>query len=485
LALLCQTDWAFTEKQASGTLWFLSKSTTVHGGFMTLLPVLWQLLQPFSQQMTAPTFASFCTLVLGWIFARRHNVTGALRACDHFDKHFCAYHRVFAAARWSLDAVGLALLGLVLATCFATGVTVFLVIDDTLCKKYGWKTFGVDSHYDAANTSRKRSNANRSLKRRGHCWVLLGLVLPLPWGSYVCLPLLFRLYMNTKGARRNHCAYRSRPDLGRDLLAMVCRTFPHWSFHLLVDSAYAGQDTLRGLPENCQMTARWQMKIRLCQPAAPKPAHTKGPAAQRGPLLPGPQQMLEGRCDQVELDLYGSHDRYRMASALACLYTVPKRLLRIVVTEQLTASGKPKRREKKTAQAVFYSTVSSVDALTVLAWYCQRWTVEVGIRDSKQALGCEQAQGFSEQAVKRTAPTLMLIHSLVVLWFVREGHRFYRARSWPWYPHKTAISFADMLATLRCRIIRQHLQENLQTPTAIQGSRKAIKTLLRLAKLAA
>jgi hypothetical protein len=455
---------------------------------MDLLPHLRQLLQPFSQAMTAPTFASFTTLLLGWIFARRHNVTGALRAADRFDKHFCAYHRVFCAARWSLDAVGEALLGLILTACFASGATVFLVIDDTLCKKNGWRTWGVDSHYDAANTSRKRSNANRSLKRRGHCWVMLGVVLPFLGreGHYLCLPVLFRLFMNTQGAARNGCVYRSRPDLGRELLKRVCDRFPHWQFHLLVDSAYAGQDTLRGLPHNCQLTARWQMKIRLCQAAPAKRIGQRGSVPKHGPLLPSPTQMLqEGRCGHVCLDGYASHAPYRMASAIARLYTVPQRLLRIVVTEQLTPGGKPKVREGKTNRSVFYSTVVSADALTVLGWYCRRWTMEVAIRDAKQELGCEEAQGWSESAVKRTAPTLLLIYSVVALWFLQEGRRFYRVRRWPWYAHKTAISFADMLGTLRSRLIRQSMKQNLQPLPAMQGSSKALRMLLRLTKLAA
>src|SRR5687767_15190816 len=92
--------------------------------------------------MTRPTFASFCTLVAGWIFAARHNITGSLRARHQAGrratrKHFSAYHRVFAAARWGRDAVGLALLASILLLANACGTTVFLVIDDTLCPKCG------------------------------------------------------------------------------------------------------------------------------------------------------------------------------------------------------------------------------------------------------------------------------------------------------------------------------------------------------------
>jgi hypothetical protein len=455
---------------------------------VVLLPSLIPFLQPFCEQMTRPTFTSFCTLVSGWSFAARHNVAGSLRAVCHAGraataKHFCAYHRVFAAARWGLDAVGLALLAMILSLACVGGATVFLVIDDTLCPKCGRRMFGVDSHYDAANTGRKRSNAKQSLKRRGHCWVILGVVVPLPFakGRHACLPVLFRLYMNKKGARRNAKAYRSRPELARQLLAMVCAQHPQRHFHVLVDSAYGGQDTLRQLPANCDLTARWQLNVRLCQPPPKRQPGQRGRPRQRGPALPSPRGLLDGRCDHLDVELNGKTRGLRVASLIGCLHTVPQRTLRMVAVEPLTSSGKPRPKYR----AFYYSTTTDTDAPGVLQGYALRWTIEVAIHDSKQQGGLGQAQGWSEPAVLRTAPTLMLLYSVVVLWFTHEGHRVYRKPIWPWYRHKTAISFADMLATLRLQTLRHHLKQNLSTPLNPQSRRNPLRLLLRFARLAA
>jgi hypothetical protein len=437
--------------------------------------------------MTRPTFASLCTLVSGWVFASRHNVTGSLRARHHAGrratrKHFSAYHRVFAAACWSRDAVGLALLASILLLAHASGTTVFLIIDDTLCAKCGRRMYGVDSHYDASITGRKRSNANQSLKRRGHCWVILGVLVPLPVVGYCCLPVLFRLFMNTKAAKRNKTKYRSRVDLARDLLAMVCERFPQHRFHALVDSAYAGQDTLRQLPANCDLTARWQMKVRLCEPApTQRRPGQRGPLRKRGPLLPSPEKMLEERCQQLNIELYGRPHKLRVASRVACLYTVPERRLRLVAVEPLKASGKPRPKQR----AFYYSTAADADAVQVLQWYQMRWKIEVAIHDAKQQMGFGQAQGWSEPAVQRTAPTLMLLYSVIVLWFREEGHAKYRKPIWPWYRNKTAISFADMQATLRMQMLRHHLKQNLSDPVNKQGSRNPLRIIARFARLAA
>jgi hypothetical protein len=436
--------------------------------------------------MTRPTFASLCTLASGWVFAARHSVTGSLRARHRAGrhatpKHFSAYHRVFSAARWSRDAVGLAVLSMVLRL-LPGDAAVFLVIDDTLCPKCGRRTYGVDSHYDPANTGRKRSNANKSLKRRGHCWVILGVVVHLPVAGHRCLPVLFRLYMNTKAARRNRTTYRSRVDLGRELLAMACARFPRRRFHALVDSAYAGQDTLRQLPDGCDLTARWQMNVRLCGPAPTRRRpKQRGPLRKRGPLLPSPGQMLGGRCDRLDVGLYGKPHPLRVATCVACLYTVPERSLRLVATEPLSASGKPRPKHR----AFYYSTATDAGAVQVLQWYAMRWTIEVAIHDAKQQMGFGQAQGWSEPAVLRTAPTLMLLYGATVLWFREEGHAKYRKPIWPWYRNKAAISFADMQATLRMEMLRHHLKQNLSDPVSEQGSRNPLRIIARLIRLAA
>jgi hypothetical protein len=478
--------------------------------------------------MTAPTFNSFCTVLCGWLFARRHTVTGALRACGGGGapaKHHSAYHRVFAAARWSLDAVGLAMLALVLNTPGLLGghaAMPFLVVDDTVCRRRGWRMFGVDSHYDAAGTGRKLSNANRSLKVRGHCWVVLGIVVPVPFrpGHHVCLPLLFRLYMNKRAAAANGKPYRGKPHQGRDLVKIVAAAAcPGRPFHLLVDSAYAGQKTLRALPAGWEMTARWQTKVKLCAPPPPPPpadeqqqqqqqvdakADAKGDAkgdakaaadgrgrrsavARRGEPLPTPAEMIDRRpCDErLELDVFGNRQRYRVATCQACLNTVPGRVLRVVVTELLTRGG----RGRPDRQAVVYSTAADASAEEVLTWYALRWSVEVTFRDAKQQLGCGGPQAWTELGVTRSTPTLLLAYAAVVLWYFRDGHR--RWRGGPrvaagWYPHKgDAVSFADMLATLRRATLRHALKADLRAAAAACSPRKAVRALFNLVSLAA
>ena len=182
--------------------------------------------------------------------------------------------------------------------------------------------------------------------------------------------------------------------------------------------------------------------------------------------------MLAGRCRRVTLNVYGRSETARLADVGARVFAVPDRPLRVVAVEA-TRGGR--------GQEVFYSTCHEATAEQVIEGYAARWSIEVSNHDSKQSLGFEEPQGWSRRAVERTAPTAMLLYSLIVLWFAREGHRRYQPLDCPWYVSKTDPSFADMLATLRRESVRQQI---LSLGLTGPGSRK-IKLLLENAALLA
>ena len=125
------------------------------------------LLQVFALAMTEPTAATFRELIIGWVFAPRRTVLGIVR-CSGTTRHHAAFHRVFAAAKWSVDQVGLAVFDLTLR--LAPQVTVFLAGDDTLLARCGLKIFGTGMHRDPCLSSR-----SHTVTRWGHCWVVLSI----------------------------------------------------------------------------------------------------------------------------------------------------------------------------------------------------------------------------------------------------------------------------------------------------------------------
>lgn len=427
---------------------------------MELVPSFAVLLQALSSTMTTPTLTSLTTVLTGWVFAGRHTLTGMIVAAGTAaGKHFSSYHRLFSAAQWSLDELGLAIFALLEPHL---GEVVFVAVDDTLARKRGVKMFGTGMHHDPL-----LSSPGKAITNWGHSWVMVGVIIEFPFrpGHYYCLPILFRLYLNKKSAARHRRTYRTRPELAVEMLELLCNNRKTRRFHAIADSTYGGQSVLCRLPANCDLTSRLLKDARLYELPPERRPGTKGRPQKRGKQLPTPRKMLAQRCRHVTLTIYGRQAESRLAEQIACVYAALQRLLRVVAVEALKGGR---------GQEAFYSTCADAIAVQVLTWYAMRWSIEVSNHDCKQQLGFEEPQGWSRRSVERTAPMAMLLYSLIVLWFARVGQRTWRPAKRPWYASKTAPSFADMLATLRRLSVRQTV---LRWALAGPGSRK-IKQLL-------
>jgi hypothetical protein len=148
------------------------------------------LLAVFRPCCSAPTFRTFSGLVVGLICqTRRRTVCGMLTGAG-LERlwHHGRAHRLFALARWSSDAVGLALTDLIVARLLPAESPLTVAVDDTLFKRSGKKVFGAAWHHDGAAKGPKPIGF-------GNCWVVAGIVVQLSFLSRpVCLPVLARLW---------------------------------------------------------------------------------------------------------------------------------------------------------------------------------------------------------------------------------------------------------------------------------------------------
>jgi hypothetical protein len=398
--------------------------------------------------MSTPSFRNFLIVLSGWVFAPRRTITGMLvTAGVAGDRHHAAFHRLFSAAHWSLDQLGLIVFRLILP--WLEPGTITLTVDDTLACKRGVKMFGAGMHPDPQLSTRKVK-----VVRWGHSWVILAVVVRLPFcpERVFSLPILFRLYLNHNAATRWRRTHRTRPELAVELLDLLCKVHTDRRFHVVVDSGYSGESVLGHLPCNCDLTSRLPMNARLYAAPAPRPPGAVGRPRKRGSRLPTPQQMLCQRGRRVELKLYGDKRRSRIVETVARWHNVPDRSLKVVAVEPLSG-GRPTQ--------AFYSTCAEDTGEQVLFRYSGRWSIEESNKGGKTDLGFEEPQGWSRLAVQRTAPIAMLLYSLIVLWFARDGHRLYRPLVRPWYRKKTQPSFADMLRTLKGESLRQEISKHL------------------------
>jgi hypothetical protein len=182
--------------------------------------------------------------------------------------------------------------------------------------------------------------------------------------------------------------------------------------------------------------------------------------------------MLDARTQRLSMNLYGRKNDVEVASTKGYLFSTPNRLLAIVAVEPLRQGCR---------RRAFYSTCHDATPEQILAWYAQRWSLEVTFHDTKQHLGFEDPPGWSRRAVERTAPMAMLLYSFTLIWYVEEGCRHDELTLLPWYRTKCEPSFRDMLLTLRRESLKQ---EFLIHPHASPNS-KISKTLQYLLEIAA
>ncbi len=415
------------------------------------------LLLAFQPCFTQPSFASFQALACAWILCSgRRSLTRVIQAAQlgRF-KHFCAFHRFFSQARWNLDDLGRCVFRLLLPFCpeVLTGA-----VDDTLARKSGRHIWGAGMHHDPL-----RSTQKRPVFSFGHSWVVFSLHISFPFapGKVWALPILVRLYRKQKKAKlapgrsgkpekkqtgeATAKDYRTRPQLALEMIQIVAGWLGPRRLRVLGDSEYAGGSISRFLPANAELISRMTMKAALFEPP-PAPSAGRGRRRKKGRRLPSPAQMAQAPVHawiKTTVRIYGRKVRIWYQSTDALWYSsAGPRLLRVVVVRDA-------RRQRR--DDCFFSTDLALKPPEIVETFALRWPLEVCFRDVKQFLGFEDPQNRVSKATQRTAPLILYIYDLTLLWYAQSGHLAapQSVLERLWYRQKTSVSFEDILRTLR------------------------------------
>lgn len=406
----------------------------MEAALLTLLAML-EVLRP---GLTQPGFENLRVLFCGWVLTPgTHAVTESLvQTAVAGRRHHEAFHRFFSRGTWSPDELGWLLFGLILRLLPA-GSPLRFVLDDTLAPKKGAHVFGIGSHLDAV-----RSTKRQKIFSFGHCWVVLAVVMPVPFSTRTwALPILFRLYRTLKECEKSGQPHRKKTQLARDMLDVVAAWVEGRRVELSADCAYCNDTVMRGLADNIILFGAMRPDAVLTRlPISTKP-HANGRPRVRGTILPKPEALAWNNrpWDKVEAFLYGKlrsvdYKTYDAQWYRACGI----RLLRIVVVR--VAEGNIGIR-------VFFATDVTLSVREVLEGYGQRWSIEICFRELKQLLGFADSSARKRAAVERTAPFVGLTYTLLVLWAIQGAHRIIAPPLRPWYKQKRGLSFADVLRT--------------------------------------
>jgi len=415
----------------------------------------------FRPALTKPGFAHLIVVATGWILDPGA-VTQALVATQvagitHHEK----YHRFFSRGTWNPDELGRRLFEWLVST-LPPDQPIRIAVDDTLAPKKGQHVFGIGTHLDAVRSTKKHK-----VFCFGHCWVVLAVLVKLPFSRHVwALPFLFRLYRTKKTCAKKKKLYRKKTELAREMVDLVVTWANGSSVELAGDSAYCNSTVVHGLPDSVHFLGDMRPDAALTA-LPPKRAPKRGRPRKRGRRLATPKQLARDSrrpWKNCQVKLNGKPKTVRYKECFAQWYRAcGTRLLHIVVVQVDTGS---------IGLRTFFATDPNLTVHQILEGYSGRWAIEVCFRNLKQLLGFADSSARKPEAVQRVAPFVGMIYTLLILWFTEHVHHTAYATPVlrPWYSHKTGLSFEDILRAAR-RVLNP--QPFLDLPTLLDNLDKS------------
>ncbi len=415
---------------------------------MRTLPItMIRLLAPFAPLFSKRVWEHVQLLLAGAILAPgKRTVASALRAVGlQEERQFCRYHRVLSRAVWSSREAGRVLLGS-LVEAFVPDGPLVLGIDETLERRRGKKISARGIYRDPV-----RSNRGHFVKASALRWVCLMLLAPMPWASRVwALPFLSALAYSERYAKEQGKRHKKLTEWAWQLLLLVRRWYPEREIVAVADRAYASLkllDRCRSLSNPITFITRLRLDAALYEPAPPRRLGQIGRPRLKGERLPNLSVIAEDPSTVwrpiTVSSWYGSAERtVEMVSDTAVWHStgLPAVPLRWVLIRDPQGEFR--------TQALLCTDLGG-DPGRIIGWFVRRWQMETTFQEVRQRLGFETQRHWSEMAIRRVAPALLALFSLVTLFaHQRMAKNIGSVRQTAWY-YKSHPTFSDALALVR------------------------------------
>jgi hypothetical protein len=434
-----------------------------------LIPSLAELLAPFRLCFRQEAFLNFQHVFVAWVLCPGpRTLSEVWQVCSlRSAKHFTAIYHLFHSAQWDWDEIGALLALLVLVHLIPSGY-VWIVVDDTLCHKRGAKVAFGGFFLDAVRSSKRRKVFSFGVNH-----VVLGLVVRLPFRPerYHCLPVLWRVFRK-KGVP----GHKKRTELAAAMARQVADLMPSRDVFLVADSAYVNAAVLRHRPANLQMIGPLPLKAALYErPGEPAPGQ-RGRRRKKGNRLLTPRQLFEDTttCPAVEqaVTLPGQTKTLRVQVLEQVLWYTGCKTDPVQVVLVRDPSG-------SWPDTALLCTQLGLSGVEVIQGYGRRWSVEVMFHDSKQYLGFQDPQVWSERSVERAHTMAWWCYSVTLLWYALYGGQHEAVpRDRPWYKGAVRPAFPEILGTLRLALWRGRYFGEARNPSGQPQTAELLQSLL-------
>ena len=360
-----------------------------------------------------------------WLIAsgQRHIRRLCVRAS--WKRHESSYYRFLSHFKFRREVFFKALLNLAI-TVFGQK-ELLLVVDDTLCPKWGKHIFGTGTFFDHVRRPRPGYIW-------GHNWVVLAMVVHL-FGVPVALPFWISLYRPQNTCSKD--AFRTKLQLVVEALQII-RGWTSLPISLVADGAFNNKSLLKPLAKmNLPMVSRLRFDARLRRDPPQRRPRRRGRPAQYGRWLAKLQALARaGRgWDIVQAHIYGKDVTLKVKSFEAWWPKAGVKL-RVVIVRDPSGKRKP---------CYLSSTDSSLTPIAIIERFALRWTIEQLFSDAKLLMGLDSAEVRSEKSVVRHAIFTFALVTCVRVW----AQKHFATYATP------PVSFAGQLSELRGEVMRQ------------------------------
>jgi hypothetical protein len=405
----------------------------------------------------------------------KRTVTSALRIMGlSQDRHFQNYHRVLNRAPWSCLKASRILLHLLISTFAPAGPLVF-GLDDTIERRRGEKIRARGIYRDPV-----RSSQTHFVKTGGLRWLSLMLLTPIPWAQRVwALPFLTALTPSERFSQQHRQRHKPLTSWARQLLLQLRRWLPDRDIVLVTDQAFSALEFLtrmQSLRHPITCITRLRTDARLFAPPPVRRPKRAGRPRLVGQRLPKLQLLLQSKrtswTKRTITHWYGSIAReVEYVSGTAIWYHggfQPLPIRWVLIRDPLSSF----------APLALLCTDPAQPPDQILAWFVQRWQVEVTFQEVRAHVGFETQRQWSDLAIAHTSPILLGLFSVITLLantLVSDGKL--PTLSSCWY-RKTLPTFSDAISLVRQRY--WHLPNFLISPTNTKAVKIPISIFNRL-----
>ncbi len=389
----------------------------------------------------------FVAVALPWLI---HEGQRSVRKLTHgagLARHESSFYRFFSEFKFNVEVI-FKLLFEVTVSSFKQK-EILVVVDDTLCPKWGHYIFGTASFFDHA--SRPRPGYIW-----GHNWVVLAVIVQL-FGVTVSIPFWVKLYRPKSSCPKKE--FQTRLQIAEEAVRKL-KTWTSLSLSLVADGAYNNKSLLVPLDAlGIPLVSRLRYDARL-RKDPPKRRHNKrGRPPKYGQWIAPLQSIARsGHGWQTSVvHIYGKDVTVKVKTFDAWWQKSGIKLRVVIVRDP----------EGKRRPCYLSSTDLDMTPQRIIEVFSMRWSIEQMFSDAKNALGFDSAEVRKEKSVIRHGVLCFAFVSMVRLWAAK---RFSKRKQPP-------ISFSKQLSILRQEVIAKTIFSS-QPPAT--GSRKNSRELARL-----